>query len=734
MNPKNQAWHPLDPAAMSLPREVEGALADGDSPCACVVVLVDSEIDRDWGAQASLAISKSWAASGHRVILADGCLDGPVLHEVVGVENGEGVSDMVLYGASVTRITGRVENRLVLASAGTPVVQIDEVMTHVRWDMVIRGCKEAKATLVFHVSVDTPGVEAMTRRADGVLVLASASKDVEALLGGSSKSLIAVLGPGNGEVPTAPTSGQESDVALAQQPSEGLTNEDQDELPIEAPPELVEDEEALPMEALPGLPEDEDVLADEASGGLAEDEDILQSAEVEDEAPAAFSLEDLPESASSPDQEGEAPDSFGMTGLAGGQYGTEDSPAEGAAAEDDQGHEVPISDDIEPAGVLEIGDESDTSTELDDASAEFGDAEVRLDDSVAEPGDVAKLEGISDAVDDVPLAIEESPADLDISADEEPFQVETPSMLDGAAVNAEPEADESPASDYGSIDLGVEESVDRVAEPEPAWLDPVLDPAHADEPLEAAVEEQAGASRPRYRGPARLERRRKRAAVARHLLTGVLTVLIVGGGGVAAAYFGLVNVPRITPADRVRSYAPPPTEAPGPIPETAIMSHVLLIDSWRDEETAWSTADALRGRLPDLLFFVTPVEVDGAPQFAVHVGPAYTAVEAEALKDPVAVVLDRLDPNDWEVREAPYGFYLGDYSTPGLAEARVQALAAASVPAYWVHVSYPDGTVGRRVYGGAFSDEYQAAALGRIISDAEVGEMVLTTRRGTLPE
>ena len=85
MNPKSRAWQPLDPAVGSLPQEIESALADADSLPACIVILVDSEIDRDWGAQASLAVAKKWAASGHRVILADGCLDRPVLHEAVGV-------------------------------------------------------------------------------------------------------------------------------------------------------------------------------------------------------------------------------------------------------------------------------------------------------------------------------------------------------------------------------------------------------------------------------------------------------------------------------------------------------------------------------------------------------------------------------------------------------------------------------------------------------------------------
>ena len=213
MNPENQAWQPLDPATGSLPGEIESALGDGDSVSACVVILVDSEIDRDWGAQASVAVAKRWAASGRRIILADACLDGPVLHEAVGAENGEGVSDMVLYGASAKRITERVEGGFMLAPAGTPVIEVADVLKHVKWDTVIRGCREAGATLVFHVSTGTPGVEAMTKRAEGVLVLASPSKDVDAILGSESGPLIAVLGPSNGDVPSVDGDDEEGDVA-----------------------------------------------------------------------------------------------------------------------------------------------------------------------------------------------------------------------------------------------------------------------------------------------------------------------------------------------------------------------------------------------------------------------------------------------------------------------------------------------------------------------------------------
>ena len=90
---------------------------------------------------------------------------------------------MVLYGASAQRIAGRIEDRLMLAPAGTPVGTIAEVLRHVKWDMMISGCREAKATLVFHVSMGTPGGEARTELAELLLVLAPESTDIDAILG-----------------------------------------------------------------------------------------------------------------------------------------------------------------------------------------------------------------------------------------------------------------------------------------------------------------------------------------------------------------------------------------------------------------------------------------------------------------------------------------------------------------------------------------------------------------------
>jgi hypothetical protein len=684
MNPKNQTWQPLDPTAESLPQEIESALDAADSLPACVVILVDSEIDRDWGAQASLAVAKKWAASGHRVILADGCLDRPVLHETVGVENGEGVSDMVLYGASAQRIAERVEDRLMLAPAGTPVVEVAEVLKHVRWDMMINGCREAKATLVFHVSTGTPGSEAMAERADGVLVLAPASKDIDAILGSASGPLIAVLGPVNGDSPGVAVAEEDGDVAVAEELGGPIE--------VEAPAVEAPDVEVPEVE----VPEAEVEMPEANEGVVATPSDEAVAGLLEDEVPSGLTIDDLPDMPATTGEDGETSDAFSVNDLGGEQYGEGDSPDAGVEAAE-----------------LDSGVELDSGADLEVASPEDGDFEA---EAVVPSSDTSfSMDGFETGagigLDDTPADVEEPPSDEELLA-------------------AAPVADAGDGIDLGIVDLETSE---------PTSISDSLSELVIEEPSEEAeadakTSEAPPGRRRRYRGLARLERTRKRKVFIRQFLTGLLTVLIVGGGGVAAAYYGLVNIPGITPPERVRSYVPAPAALPGPVPQSAIMSHVLMIDSWRTIETPVTTADALRSRLPNLLFFVTPIEVAGAPQFALYAGPAYSAVEANALKDPIAIVMDRLDPNDWTVLNAPYAFYFGEYDSATNAAGRIQALAGISIPAYSLEVAYADGSTAVRVYGGAFPDEFQAVQMGRLVSDADVGGMVLTSRRGTLPE
>ena len=255
-----------------------------------------------------------------------------------------------------------------------------------------------------------------------------------------------------------------------------------------------------------------------------------------------------------------------------------------------------------------------------------------------------------------------------------------------------------------------------------------------DWPSEASTDTygEAGES-PRYSGLERLERKRRRS---RRLGTFATAVLALGAGGLLMGYFGVVQIPGITPLDLSSVVVAAPVVLPGPQPESPVMSHVVFVDAWGEAETPLAWAAALRQQMPELLGFVTALLIDGERQYALVVGPGYSEAQARALKRPLetAFVLLNPDPESWTVREVPYSFFFGEYEGLGPANARVQELADLSVPALVLRVSYPAGATAFRVYGGAFADEFEATGMGQLLVENRLRDVPLTERRGWPPD
>jgi hypothetical protein len=237
----------------------------------------------------------------------------------------------------------------------------------------------------------------------------------------------------------------------------------------------------------------------------------------------------------------------------------------------------------------------------------------------------------------------------------------------------------------------------------------------------------------KYAAPRAAER--KKSSLAKRLWATVSMGLLLGAGGLVMAYFGVVEIPGITPSDRLTFSVPAPTVPSGPVSDSPVMSHVLRVDAWREDQTPQAWADAIHERMPELPGLVTPLLIDGDTRYALFVGPAYSAAEATDLRGPLAEALALLnpDPEGWAVQEAPYSFYFGEYDNLSEANGRVQQLSDVSVPAFVLQVTYPGGGVALRVYAGAFSDEVQAGGLGRHLNENSLGDVLLIERRGRLP-
>ena len=276
-----------------------------------------------------------------------------------------------------------------------------------------------------------------------------------------------------------------------------------------------------------------------------------------------------------------------------------------------------------------------------------------------------------------------------------------------------------------------QDSVDRAIRDELLIPDPADDVASLLLPTPPGGDSK---SRARHLGLEALERGRRKRKWVRLLVT-TSVVLVLGGGGFAAAYLGILEIPGVTPPEWSRFAVAGPAALPGPQPETPVMSHVIFIDTWREVATPRAWADALRERMPELLGLVAPLTIDGDQEYALMVGPAYDAAEADELRAPLAVAFELLnpDPRSWAVQEAPYSFFFGEYETLEEANGRVQALAGLSIPAFVLRVTCPGQTGALRVYGGAYSDKGQARGMGRLLNENGLGDVPFTELRGRLP-
>ncbi|HEU4451642.1 MAG TPA: hypothetical protein VFR81_01240 [Longimicrobium sp.] len=127
-----------------------------------VLLLFDPRSDRQWVADAAIAIATAWNAGGRRTVLADLSLEDPVLHERIGMGNMDGVVDIFLYGASLARSARPVPGRgFYLITAGTYTPEPESIFRHPRWEKLIAGFRDAQASLLLFAPADAEGVAAM---------------------------------------------------------------------------------------------------------------------------------------------------------------------------------------------------------------------------------------------------------------------------------------------------------------------------------------------------------------------------------------------------------------------------------------------------------------------------------------------------------------------------------------------------------------------------------------------
>ncbi len=158
-----------------------------------------------------------------------------------------------------------------------------------------------------------------------------------------------------------------------------------------------------------------------------------------------------------------------------------------------------------------------------------------------------------------------------------------------------------------------------------------------------------------------------------------------------------------------------------------------MMDTHRELETPRALIDVLTERVPGVLFFVAPVMEGDRQLFALYAA-AYGAAEADALRETIGEVRDRLDSAEWRVLPTSYAFFIEEQGEAAVASETAAALMDLGVPTYVLQVDYPDGSAGYRVYAGAHVDENDAGPMVRLLRANGISDAQLTSRRGKLPE
>lgn len=208
MTPNLPAWTALDSVALPSPPG-----APGEAGGLTVLVASDGAVEAGWASACAVELARSWATAGYRVVLADADVLAPTLHEELRLPNHEGLSDVLLWGASVRRVAQVVKDGgFYLMSAGTVVADGAAPFRADRWSDLCRGFGEAGVILAAFTREASVSSEPVLARASEVVLLAGETEDLSLLADRIGVPVVGVVGRRDGG---AETTGEEPDVTEA---------------------------------------------------------------------------------------------------------------------------------------------------------------------------------------------------------------------------------------------------------------------------------------------------------------------------------------------------------------------------------------------------------------------------------------------------------------------------------------------------------------------------------------
>lgn len=162
----------------AVPDDLVGVLAAKQA----ILLLAAPRAREDrWAARAAVGIARQLARMGSSVILADLSFNEGVLHQLLGVANGEGLGDVLLFGASAEHVALQVPDAAFrLIPAGAYVPDEADVLAHPGWRAFLAQLQHDGDLLLAYVPEDAPGVSKLAQHFAAAIVLAG-DADAEAV-------------------------------------------------------------------------------------------------------------------------------------------------------------------------------------------------------------------------------------------------------------------------------------------------------------------------------------------------------------------------------------------------------------------------------------------------------------------------------------------------------------------------------------------------------------------------
>lgn len=184
------SWTPFEagaPPAFSEPEARPGR----------VVALIAGEgaLRAGWVGELALGLAEAWGVTAAgRVVTVDAGFHAPSLQRAADLPSGEGLSDLLLWGGSLQRVTRRSARGPLVVTTGTPIADGASVLGTPRWPAVCEGFREAGVLLAVVVPASEPGLDRVVAEASDVVLLAAKEEEASSLLAEGTEKVRGVVG------------------------------------------------------------------------------------------------------------------------------------------------------------------------------------------------------------------------------------------------------------------------------------------------------------------------------------------------------------------------------------------------------------------------------------------------------------------------------------------------------------------------------------------------------------